>query len=162
MPADGSQSATSTTRAAATLVIAYQVLGDAPADVVFVPFFGSIRVGLGAAYAPAERIASVSRLILFDKRGTGLSDRPRSLTLERRWTTFARCSTRSTRNVRLYRGDSGSQPGARKRGQPSAACSTFRRRFLRTVARKADLAWATWFRAAQEFAAGSVDARHDA
>jgi pimeloyl-ACP methyl ester carboxylesterase len=29
-----------------------------------------------------ERLASFSRLILFDKRGTGLSDRPRWLTLE--------------------------------------------------------------------------------
>jgi class 3 adenylate cyclase len=29
-----------------------------------------------------ERLASFSRLILFDKRGTGLSDRPRTLTLE--------------------------------------------------------------------------------
>lgn len=58
--------------------IAYQVVGDGPIDIVFVmgwishleyfweePHFASFL----------DRLASFSRLILFDKRGTGLSDR---------------------------------------------------------------------------------------
>ena len=66
------------------VAVAYQVVGDGPIDLVFVPFFGNIRWAweqpLFARFL--ERLASFSRLILFDKRGTGLSDRPRVLTLE--------------------------------------------------------------------------------
>jgi class 3 adenylate cyclase len=64
--------------------IAYQVVGDGPLDLVFVPFFGNIRWAWeNPRFARVfERLASFSRLILFDKRGTGLSDRPRTLTLE--------------------------------------------------------------------------------
>ena len=66
------------------MAIAYQVLGEGPVDLVFVPFFGNIRwyweQPLFARFL--ERLASFSRLILFDKRGMGLSDRPRTLTLE--------------------------------------------------------------------------------
>jgi pimeloyl-ACP methyl ester carboxylesterase len=57
--------------------IAYQVLGEGP-DVVFVPGWVSnvdemwTQPTMGAFLA---RIASFSRLIVFDKRGTGLSDR---------------------------------------------------------------------------------------
>ena len=66
------------------VAIAYQILGDEPVDVVFVPFFGTIRwVWEQPLYARfLERLASFSRLILFDKGGTGLSDRPRWLTVE--------------------------------------------------------------------------------
>ncbi len=57
--------------------IAYQVIGDGPRDIVFVPGWVS-HVERGWAF-PAfahllERLASFSRLIIFDKRGTGLSD----------------------------------------------------------------------------------------
>lgn len=57
--------------------IAYQVIGDGPRDIVFVPGWIS-HVERGWAF-PAfahllERLASFSRLIIFDKRGTGLSD----------------------------------------------------------------------------------------
>jgi class 3 adenylate cyclase/pimeloyl-ACP methyl ester carboxylesterase len=66
------------------VAIAYQVVGDGPVDLVFVPFFGNVRWAweqpLFARFL--ERLASFSRLILFEKRGTGLSDRPRVLTLE--------------------------------------------------------------------------------
>jgi class 3 adenylate cyclase len=66
------------------VAIAYQVLGEGPVDLVFVPFFANIRwaweLPMYASFL--ERLASFSRLILFDKRGTGLSDRPRTLTLE--------------------------------------------------------------------------------
>ena len=58
--------------------IAYQVVGEGPFDLVFVP--GSVsNVDLiwddPARGAFFERIASFSRLIIFDKRGTGASDR---------------------------------------------------------------------------------------
>ena len=58
--------------------IAYQTIGDGPIDLVIVPGWVS---NLDAAWEePAveaffRRLASFSRLILFDKRGTGLSDR---------------------------------------------------------------------------------------
>lgn len=57
--------------------IAYQVTGNGPVDLVFVPSF---ITNLGATWDDPtyagflRRLASVSRLILFDKRGTGLSD----------------------------------------------------------------------------------------
>jgi class 3 adenylate cyclase len=67
--------------------IAYQVVGDGPRDLVYIP----------EAWTPIEwqweepvyerflrRLASFSRLILFDKRGTGLSDRVPVATLEER------------------------------------------------------------------------------
>jgi len=58
--------------------IAYQVVGEGPFDLVFVP--GSVShvelgwkvPGLGDFY---RHLASFSRLIVFDKRGTGMSDR---------------------------------------------------------------------------------------
>jgi pimeloyl-ACP methyl ester carboxylesterase len=58
--------------------IAYQVVGDGPRDLVWVPGWVS---HIEAAWEEPtlarffERLASFSRLILFDKRGTGLSDR---------------------------------------------------------------------------------------
>jgi len=58
--------------------IAYQVVGDAPLDLVYVPGFVSHVESTwdDPDYARfLERLASFSRLILFDKRGTGLSDR---------------------------------------------------------------------------------------
>lgn len=59
------------------LNIAYQVVGDGPLDVVFVPGIIShldLQWGLPGAQLFFERLASSHRLILFDKRGTGLSD----------------------------------------------------------------------------------------
>src|SRR6185503_20358155 len=58
--------------------IAYQVVGDGPLDLVVVPGWIS-NVDFAwedPAYGPwVERLAAFSRVILFDKRGTGLSDR---------------------------------------------------------------------------------------
>jgi pimeloyl-ACP methyl ester carboxylesterase len=57
--------------------IAYQVLGDGPLDLVLVPGFVSHLDLLWSFPEPAaffRRLSSFSRLILFDKRGTGLSD----------------------------------------------------------------------------------------
>ena len=68
--------------------IAYQVLGDGPIDLVYVPGwvtnidYSWEEPSLARYY---RRLASFSRLILFDKRGTGLSDQTAKLpTLEQR------------------------------------------------------------------------------
>lgn len=70
------------------LNIAYQVLGHGPLDLVFVMGWVSHLDYFWVEPRFAhflERIGSFSRLILFDKRGTGLSDRPVGLpTLEQR------------------------------------------------------------------------------
>jgi class 3 adenylate cyclase len=68
--------------------IAYQVIGNGPLDLVFVPGFISHvdHVWDEPRWAGfLERLASFSRLICFDKRGTGLSDRVSAIpTLEER------------------------------------------------------------------------------
>jgi class 3 adenylate cyclase len=60
------------------LSIAYQVVGNGPFDVVFVPP-GTSHVELAWEVASSrtliEGIARFARLIFFDKRGTGMSDR---------------------------------------------------------------------------------------
>jgi class 3 adenylate cyclase len=58
--------------------IAYQVIGHGPVDLVFVPgWITHVELGwndpLEAAFR--RRLAAFSRLIVFDERGTGLSDR---------------------------------------------------------------------------------------
>jgi pimeloyl-ACP methyl ester carboxylesterase len=58
--------------------IAYQVLGQGPLDLVYIPGWVSNIEIFWEEPALARfltRLASFSRLILFDKRGTGLSDR---------------------------------------------------------------------------------------
>jgi pimeloyl-ACP methyl ester carboxylesterase len=58
--------------------IAYQVLGDGPLDLIFVNGWISHLEYFWTEPSVAQflrRLASFSRLILFDKRGTGLSDR---------------------------------------------------------------------------------------
>ena len=60
------------------LNLAYQVVGDGPLDLVFVMGWVSHLEYFWAEPSFARflaRLASFSRLILFDKRGTGLSDR---------------------------------------------------------------------------------------
>ena len=68
--------------------IAYAVLSDGPVDLVYVHgFAGNLDAELETpVYRPFhERLASFSRFILFDRRGTGLSDRMREApTLETR------------------------------------------------------------------------------
>ncbi len=57
--------------------IAYQVVGEGPIDVIFVPAFVShVELVWEEPIAARffNRLASFSRLILLDKRGTGLSD----------------------------------------------------------------------------------------
>jgi class 3 adenylate cyclase len=58
--------------------IAYQVVGEGPFDLVYVPGWVShldLNWDSPGLARFLERLASFSRLILFDKRGTGLSDR---------------------------------------------------------------------------------------
>lgn len=58
--------------------IAYQVVGEGPFDVVYAPgFISHLEAAWEVPYFRGflEQIASFSRLVLFDKRGTGLSDR---------------------------------------------------------------------------------------
>ncbi len=59
------------------LNLAYQVLGDGPRDLVYVPgWISNIEVMWEDPVMASllEGLASFSRLVLFDKRGTGLSD----------------------------------------------------------------------------------------
>jgi len=59
------------------LYIAYQVIGDGPNDLVFTSDWTShVRAGWDMPWIARfyHRLASFGRLILFDKRGTGLSD----------------------------------------------------------------------------------------
>ena len=61
--------------------IAYQVVGEGPVDLLFVPFMVNL---VWAWEQPifvdfCRQAQSFSRLILFDKRGTGMSDRPREM-----------------------------------------------------------------------------------
>ena len=70
--------------------IAYQVVGDGPRDLVLIPgFVSNVETAWTwpAHAAFLHRLARGSRLIVFDKRGTGLSDPvadPAALTLEER------------------------------------------------------------------------------
>src|SRR5947208_13123313 len=68
--------------------VAYQVFGEGPLDLLFVPgFVSNIEAIWGSAGQRAffQRLASFSRVILFDKRGTGMSDRSSQIfTLEQR------------------------------------------------------------------------------
>jgi class 3 adenylate cyclase len=95
--------------------IAFQVAGDGPLDLIFIPWWWNHLDGqwddpLIAHFL--DRLARFSRLILFDMRGVGLSD-PASLhdlpTLER-WTSDAVAvleAAGSTRAVVLGHGDGG-------------------------------------------------------
>jgi pimeloyl-ACP methyl ester carboxylesterase len=64
------------------LWIAYQVVGDGPFDLLWAPGYLS-HLEQNQWWPPyaafVERMASFSRLITFDRRGSGLSDRPLSL-----------------------------------------------------------------------------------
>ena len=57
--------------------VAFQTLGDGPVDLLYVPgWVSNVEESWDEPLLARflERLASFSRLILFDKRGTGLSD----------------------------------------------------------------------------------------
>jgi pimeloyl-ACP methyl ester carboxylesterase len=59
------------------VAIAYQVVGDGPFDVIVVPgSLSHVELGWGVPFHCEfrRRLASFARLIVFDKRGTGMSD----------------------------------------------------------------------------------------
>lgn len=69
--------------------LAYQVVGDGPFDLLFVPTWSSNLEVLWESPPVARylrRLAGFSRLVMFDPRGTGLSDscRPEDLALDAR------------------------------------------------------------------------------
>jgi pimeloyl-ACP methyl ester carboxylesterase len=67
--------------------IAYQVRGDGPTDLVYIHGFAAnyeVELEDPANAAFCDRLASFTRLILFDKRGTGLSDRQQTPDLDKR------------------------------------------------------------------------------
>src|SRR5947199_8743054 len=58
--------------------VAYQVMGNGPVDIIMVPGFVShieFRHELPGYTAFMRRLASFARVVAFDKRGQGLSDR---------------------------------------------------------------------------------------
>jgi DNA-binding SARP family transcriptional activator/pimeloyl-ACP methyl ester carboxylesterase len=64
--------------------IAYQVVGDGPLDLIVVPGYVSHLDNWWQARSGrlVRRLSRFCRLILFDKRGTGLSDRPSHIDVE--------------------------------------------------------------------------------
>jgi pimeloyl-ACP methyl ester carboxylesterase len=88
--------------------IAYQVLGDGPIDVVVVPSFVS-NLELTWDWPPMaafyRAFASFARVILFDKRGTGLSDRVRLMPTAATGASVTPFPHQSTTRCVLSKGD---------------------------------------------------------
>jgi len=68
------------------VAIAYQVIGDADETIVYAPHLTNIYLLWQGKYTARflQRLTEGARLIVFNPRGTGLSDRPRNVTLEAR------------------------------------------------------------------------------
>lgn len=64
--------------------LAYQVTGEGPIDLVIVPGYISELDNWWEAWSGrlVRRLSSFARLILFDKRGVGLSDRPEHIVID--------------------------------------------------------------------------------
>jgi class 3 adenylate cyclase/pimeloyl-ACP methyl ester carboxylesterase len=91
--------------------IAYQVVGEGPLDLIFVPVISHLELIWESEQARfLERLASISRLITLNQRGTGMSDRvPGVPTLEMRMDDIRAVmdATGSERAVVFGLGDSG-------------------------------------------------------
>ncbi len=68
------------------VAIAYQIAGEGEVDLVYAPHLTNLySLWVGPKTAPfLRRLAEEVRLIVFNPRGTGLSDRPRNVSLESR------------------------------------------------------------------------------
>jgi class 3 adenylate cyclase len=73
------------------VAIAYQVVGEGPETLVFSPQISDLfTIWLSSYIRPfLDRLAAHVRLIVLNPRGTGLSDRPRNVTLEARMDDIA-------------------------------------------------------------------------
>jgi pimeloyl-ACP methyl ester carboxylesterase len=73
------------------VAIAYQVVGDGPQTLIFSPQVSDLfTIWLGKeARSFLDRLAGDVRVVLLNPRGTGLSDRPRNVTLEARMDDIA-------------------------------------------------------------------------
>lgn len=71
---------------ASGVAIAYQLVGEGPTTLVFSPQVSDLFTMWlsGRSRAFLERLAADVRVVLLNPRGTGLSDRPRNVTLEAR------------------------------------------------------------------------------
>ncbi|MDQ1423891.1 MAG: hypothetical protein QOD72_1389, partial [Acidimicrobiaceae bacterium] len=71
-------------RATDGVSLAYQIAGDGPFDLIIIPGYVSHLDTWWEAFSGrlVRRLAGFCRLILFDKRGTGLSDRPGTIDVE--------------------------------------------------------------------------------
>jgi class 3 adenylate cyclase len=120
--------------------IAYQVVGEGPPDLVFVPgWIGNVDVIWDNSLVRPllERLCSFCRLVLFDKRGTGASERDVGApTLEERMDDVrAVMDAAGLHNAALY----GS--GARGRGAPDYECGYGWERGLLELGKIADEEW---------------------
>jgi class 3 adenylate cyclase len=72
------------------VAIAYQVVGEGPPDLVYSPHLADIYTiwQIQRIRPFLDRLAEDVRLIVFNPRGVGLSDRPRHVTLESRMDDF--------------------------------------------------------------------------
>ena len=62
--------------------VAYQVVGDGPAEMLMIPgWFSHLALDWEEPtwVRWCERLAAFARLVRFDKRGTGMSDRPEGI-----------------------------------------------------------------------------------
>src|SRR5438093_163606 len=111
------------------VAIAYQTFGDGPPNLVLVPTFSNLVFPwLNASWREMyEQFASFVRLIMLDKRGTGLSDRPRELgTLETRMDDIRAvldapddpCT--HARALRRFYARTDARPGGPDQGRPGA------------------------------------------
>jgi class 3 adenylate cyclase len=73
------------------VAIAYQVVGEGPETLVFSPQISDLFTIWLSPYTHSflDRLAAHARLIVLNPRGTGLSDRPRNVTLEARMDDIA-------------------------------------------------------------------------
>jgi len=106
--------------------LAYAITGTGQIDLVFVHgYVGNLETASEQPLRVAffEGLASFARVIEFDRRGTGLSDRVREVpTLEREWTTCVPSWTQQARSVRRWSARSRRQRWQRCRPRPIRAC----------------------------------------